>query len=49
MDTLDDVLKDRGLTPRHILSGKNCLKKDRELLSVPLAFMVRNPSSACHA
>lgn len=47
--TLDEVMKACGFKPRKAVTGKLCLKKDQELLSVPLPFMVNNQRNACHA
>ena len=49
MGTLDEVMKECGFKPRKAVSGKFCLKKDQELLSVPLPFMVSRQRQACHA
>lgn len=49
MGTLDEVRKECGFKPRKAASGKVYLKKDQELLSVPLSFMVNRPRSTCHA
>ncbi len=40
MGTLDEVMKECGFNPRKAVSGKLRLKKDQELLSVPLPFLV---------
>ena len=40
MGTLDKVIKEFGFKPRKNVSGKLHLKKDQEILSVPLPFMV---------
>jgi len=49
MGTLDEVMKECGFKPRKAVTGKFCLKKDQELLSVPLPFMVSRQRHACHA
>lgn len=49
MGTLDEVMKECGFKPRKTATGKLCLKKDQELLSVPLPFMVNNQRNPCHA
>jgi hypothetical protein len=49
MGTLDEEMKACGFKPRKAVTGKLCLKKDQELLSVPLPFMVNNQRNACHA
>jgi predicted RNase H-like HicB family nuclease len=49
MGTLDEVMKDCGFKPRKAVTGKLCLKKDQQLLSVPLPFMVNNKRKTCHA
>ena len=49
MGTLDEVMKECGFKPRKSTSGKVYLKKDQELISVPLPFMVNRPRSTCHA
>jgi predicted RNase H-like HicB family nuclease len=47
--TLDEVMKEWGFKPRKTSTGKLCLKKDQELLSVPLPFMANRQNSVCHA
>ncbi len=49
MGTLDEVMKECGFKPRRTVPGKLSLKKDQELLSVPLPFMVSSQRHACHA
>jgi len=49
MGTLDEVMKECGFKPRKAVTGKLCLKKDQELLSVPLPFMVNSQRNPCHA
>ena len=49
MGTLDEVMKECGFKPRKASSGKVHLKKDQELLSVPLPFLVNRQRNACHA
>lgn len=49
MGTLDEVMKECGFKPRKATAGKPCLKKDQELLSVPLPFMVNSQRNPCHA
>jgi len=47
--TLDAVMKECGFKPRKASAGKLRLKKDQEILSVPLPFMVNRQRNACHA
>ena len=49
MGTLGEVMKECGFKPRKFSSGKVHLKKDQEILSVPLPFMVNSQRNACHA
>jgi predicted RNase H-like HicB family nuclease len=49
MGTLNEVMKECGFKPYRAATGKLSLKKDQELLSVPLPFMVSRQRLACHA
>ena len=49
MGTLDQVMKECGFKPRKTATGALSLKKDQELLSVPLPFMVSSQRHSCHA
>jgi predicted RNase H-like HicB family nuclease len=49
MGTLDEVMKQCGFKPSKTVAGKLSLKKDQELLSVPLPFMVSRKRHPCHA
>jgi predicted RNase H-like HicB family nuclease len=49
MGTLYDVLKDCGFKPGSRITEKICLKKDQELINIPLPFVVNNQQAACHA
>ena len=49
MGTLDEVMKECGFKPRKSFTGKLSLKKDQEILSVPLPFLVSRQRHACHA
>lgn len=49
MGTLDEVMKACGFKPGRAVTGKLSLKKDQELLRVPLPFMVSNQRQVCHA